>query len=152
MQNSVICSDIFWDEDMLLHVWATEKINNISNYYIPDFRHFSEQNTWKLLGGEIINSPICIFISTVQEMLWWKLNTIIHNFISSLFFIRFTSNFNVLFEMFHSFNWINLNLDWISPLRTNSTFCQFFTLKILPEVGLFLRICIWNILLWKASV
>ena len=61
MQNNV-CSDIFWYEDMLLHAWAKQMIC-FSIHKIHG----------KLWGDDIINSLICIFISTVQEMFHWKL-------------------------------------------------------------------------------
>ena len=111
MQNSV-CSDIFWYGDMLLHVWAKKR--KFSKCYI--------QNTWNLWGDEIINSLICIFISTVQEMFRWKLRkfkiSYLPNFLSDLH--KF---FTVLFKMFYSFNWINLNLDRISPLTLTLPSC-----------------------------
>ena len=53
----------------------------------------------KLWGDEIINSThFHIHIDYSRNVL--LKNTKIKNFISSLFFIRFTSNFHCLFEMF----------------------------------------------------
>ena len=70
----------------------------------------------KLWGDGIINSLICIFISTVQEMFRWKLRkfkiSYLPYFLSDLHQI-----FTVLFEMCYTFYCLNLNLDWISPFR-----------------------------------
>ena len=80
-------------------------------------QHFVYKIHRKLWGDDIINSLICIFISTVREVFRWKLRKI-QSFISSLFFPRFTSNFhccirNVLLFLYR----INLNLDRTSPLN-----------------------------------
>ena len=55
----------------------------------------------------------------------------IQNFISSLFSIRFTSNFLcAVRSFFYSFYWCKLNLDGISPLMTTNTWTEsLFTLK-----------------------
>ena len=65
----------------------------------------------QLWSDDIINSLICIFISTLQENVSLEI-TKIRNFISSLFSkSNLHQIFTVLFEMFYSFYWINLNLE-----------------------------------------
>ena len=91
MQNNV-CSDIY----IMIRVNA--------------LTCFSKK--WKLIhgklwGNDIVNSFICIFISTVQEKFPY--------FLSNLHQI-----FTALFEMFYSFYWINLNPDRGSPLNFGS--------------------------------
>ena len=82
---------------------------------------------YEKVGNDIINSLICIFISTVQEMFCWKLQKLqilcLPDFLSNLHQI-----FTVLFEIVYSFYWINLNLDWISPLNLSCDFKFMFTL------------------------
>ena len=56
---------------------------------------------------------ICILLLTLQEMFHWKFQSVI----SSLFFIRFTSNCQSSVQNIYSFYWINLNLDRISPIK-----------------------------------
>ena len=55
MQNNVY-SNIFWYGDMLLHGWA-------KNEHFPSLIYCT-----KYMEKSDINSLVCIFISTVQEM------------------------------------------------------------------------------------
>ena len=71
-------------------------------------------------GDEIINSLICIFISTVQEMFRWKLRKLKVSYLS-YFLSDLHQIVPVLFYFFFSFYWINLNLDRISPLISTIT-------------------------------
>ena len=70
-----------------------------------NFQKFIYKIHGKLRGDEIINSLICIFISTVQVMFHLKLRFFF--FFFSSFFSHFKSElhqiFTVLFEMFYSF-------------------------------------------------
>ena len=61
----------------------------------------------------------------------------IQNFISSLIFIRFTSNFHCSVQFFLLFllNFNNFNLDWISPLRLDTEM-----ILILP--GSMVEVCV----------
>ena len=112
MQNNVY-SDIFWYGDMLLNAWAKKKKNQNQNY--KNKRGYME-------NCEAMNSSTHLFAYSY----WLFKKCFVENFENSkfhilyyLFFIRFTSNFIVPFEMFYFFYWINLNmlnLDRISSL------------------------------------
>ena len=73
-------------------------------------------------GDDIINSLICIFISTVQEKFCWNLRKLKMSYLR-YFYIRFTSNCHCYVWIFYSFYWINLNLYRISPLTTSLYGC-----------------------------
>ena len=82
MQNNV-CSDIFL-YDAFAHTKTKKKMHILYT-----------KNMENCEAMEIINSLICIFISTVQQNnASLKITTLIQNIISSLFFIPFTSNFH----------------------------------------------------------
>ena len=69
-----------------------QKRENFQNFYI--------KKCAKKWGEDIINSLICIFISTVQENNVSLKITKLHNLISSLFLSDFSQIFTVLFEIF----------------------------------------------------
>ena len=109
--------------------------SNMSRYLYQS-KHYSAfiQSGYK---ASLLSHKIGIFVISVNKMhgRWWhhQLNhlhihidcstnvsmkiTEIQNFISSLFCIRLHQIFSILFEMFYCFYWLDLNLDWISPLR-----------------------------------
>ena len=71
----------------------------------------------KLWGDDIINSLICIFIPTGQEIVSWKFAKL-QSVITFLFFNRFSSGFHCFIHRFFTLSYeIKLNLFRISPLK-----------------------------------
>ena len=90
-------------------ICLSQKSKNFNNFIYTKYMENCEAMT-------SINSLICIFILTVQEMFRWKSRkfkiSYLHYVLSDLHQI-----FTVPFEFFYSFYWINLHLDRISPLN-----------------------------------
>ena len=92
-----------------------------ASFLIAEIREISSSFLWTkyigiLWGDDIINSLICKFISTVQEMFRWKLQKFKISYLPYVL-SNFHQNFTALFNFFYSFYWLNLNLDRISPLK-----------------------------------
>ena len=69
-----------------------------------NFHKFYIQNMWKKWSDDI-NSLICIFTSTVQEMFHWNLRNL-------SYFYPIKKKKSRFFFFFYSFYRIDLNLDW----------------------------------------
>ena len=98
MQNNV-CSDTFWYGDMLWAKWL-----KFSKSYI--------QIIWKKWGDDIINSLICIFISTFPKKNCWKLKILYLPYIFPIYmymkFSMFCSKFLIL----------SIKLNLLNPILT----------------------------------
>ena len=99
---------IYFDMGTCYYIFEQNKTKSKSNI----------QNIWKKWGNDI-NSLICIFLSTVQEMFCWKSKKKKKKInISYLpyFYIKVSVQ-NVLLFL------LNLKLDWISPLISSFQAC-----------------------------
>ena len=94
--------------NIIMHLSSVDRQVSTFSYIaeIWDFVISVNKIHGKLWGDDMINSLICIFIATVQEMLRWKLRKFkVHIF----FFIRFTSHFHCSVKKCRLiFYWFNL--------------------------------------------
>ena len=96
--------------DMLWHVWAKKK--KFSKFYI--------QNTWKVVRRwhhQLTHLRIHIDCSRNVLLKITKIQNFMY--LNPYFLSDLHQIFTVLFQMFYSFYWINLNLDQISPLNAD---------------------------------
>ena len=91
---------------------------------IWDFRHFCEQNTWKIVRRWHHQcTHLHIHIDRSRNVSLKIMG--IKNFISSLYFLPIYINFSLFCSIFfYSFYTLNLNLDRISPLRIFIWYCR----------------------------
>ena len=94
---------------------------------IEKFQNYIYKIHGKLWGDDIFNLLICIIHIDCSKMFSWKLWKFkdLPYFLSNLHQI-----FTILFEMFYSFYWINLNPDQSSPLKRTPTTSIFLSLSL----------------------